>query len=83
MKYQNIAAIWKKQDKNGKTYLSFKAERDIKSGESFNLFANDKDGVAARPDFRAYKKIDDNEDERYSDLTNASSEKDISDDIPF
>lgn len=61
MKYQNIAACWKKKDKNGKTFLSVKAERDIKAGESFAMFANDKQGNEARPDFRAYERIEEDE----------------------
>jgi uncharacterized protein (DUF736 family) len=75
--YQNIAALWKKKDKNGKTYLSFKAEVDIKAGDSFSLFQNDKNGVESRPDFRAYKKIE--ETEEFED----NQGEDIADDIPF
>jgi len=59
MKYQNIAVVWKKKDKNGKTFLSFKAEKDIKNGESINLFLNDKGDNPSRPDFRAYNRIED------------------------
>ena len=77
MKYQNIAAIWKKKDKNGKTYLSFKAEKDIKEGESFNLFENDKGNNPSRPDFRAYNKIE--EEPQEPDPTS----DEVADDLPF
>lgn len=59
MKYQNVAVVWLKKDKNGKTYLSFKAERDIKAGENIALFKNDKGGVETRPDYKAYEQVDD------------------------
>ena len=59
MQYQNIVAVWKKKDKNGNAYLSMKVERDLKAGDSVNIFANDKKGVEKRPDFRAYEKIED------------------------
>lgn len=59
--YQNIVVIWKRKDKNGKTYLSMKVERDLKAGESLNIFQNEKNGVDTRPDFRAYEKIEDGE----------------------
>lgn len=59
MKYLNIAAVWLKKDKNDKTFLSFKAERDIKKGDSIALFRNDKGDNPSRPDFRAYEKIED------------------------
>jgi len=78
MKYQNIAAIWKKKDKNGKTYLSFKAEKNIKEGESFNLFENDKGDNPSRPDFRAYTKIEE-EPQEQPDTTS----DDVADDLPF
>lgn len=78
MKYQNIAAIWKKKDKNGKTYLSFKAEKDIKEGESFNLFENDKGNNPSRPDFRAYNKI-----EEEPDMQPDPTSDEVADDLPF
>jgi len=53
-KHINHGVIWKNKDKNGNIYLAFKAERDIKAGESFNLFSNNKGGVETRPDFKAY-----------------------------
>lgn len=56
--YKNNAVIWINKDKNGKTYFSFKAERDIKEGESFNFFKNDKAGVETRPDYKSYEKIE-------------------------
>ena len=34
MNWINDAAIWAKKTKKGDTYLSMKAERDIKKGES-------------------------------------------------
>lgn len=57
-KYQNVLIAWKKQTKNGDTYLSVKAERDIKAGENINLFANDKGDNPNRPDYRAYEKVE-------------------------
>lgn len=81
MKYQNIAAVWKKKDKNGKTYLSFKAERDIKRGESFNLFENDKGDNPSRPDFRAYNKIE-NEPQEPEMQPNQTSDE-VASDLPF
>lgn len=80
MKYQNIAALWKKKDKNGKTFLSFKAERDIKQGESFNLFENDKGDNPSRPDFRAYTKIE--EEPQESEQPDTTSD-DVANDLPF
>ncbi len=77
MKYQNIAAIWLKKDKNGKTYLSMKAESDIKKGDNFNLFRNDKNGVETRPDFRASEKIDD------ESTNEGPTSKEVADEIPF
>lgn len=61
-KYTNIAAVWLKKDKNDKTFLSFKAEKDIKAGDSIALFKNDKGDNQARPDFRAYTVEEENED---------------------
>lgn len=77
MTYENIAAVWLKKDKNGKTYLSLKVERDLKAGESISLFRNDKGGNEKRPDFRAYERV-----------TEAKKVKevlvdDVADDIPF
>jgi uncharacterized protein (DUF736 family) len=82
MKYQNIAACWKKKDKNGKTFLSVKAERDIKAGESFTMFANDKQGNEARPDFRAYEKIEEEEAPAQKSRYSEEAEQ-VADDIPF
>lgn len=73
-KYQNIAAAWINTDKNGKKYISLKAERDIKAGESVNLFKNDKGGVDTRPDYRAYEKIEEDQHDDNADL---------SEEIPF
>ena len=58
MKYQNIAVAWIKKDKNGKSFLSVKVEKDLKAGDNFNLFSNDKGDNPARPDYRAYEKIE-------------------------
>ena len=57
--YKNIAVVWVNEDKNGNKYLAFKAEQDIKEGETVNLFKNDKGDNPARPDFRAYEKVED------------------------
>jgi len=76
-KYINEAAIWKKKDKNGNTFLSFKAERDIKSGESLNLFANDKGDNPKRPDFRAYTV------EEEQETKPEISGEELADDVPF
>jgi len=73
--YINHGVIWKKKDKNGNTFLSFKAERDIKEGEWLNLFANDKGDNPKRPDFKAYDVKEENESQE--DLG------DISGSIPF
>lgn len=78
--YKNIAAAWKKRDKNGKVYVSFKAEQDIKAGTSISLFANDKGGNQARPDFRAYEKI---EDEQQPSQQSEGGAGNVEDDIPF
>lgn len=75
MKYKNNAVIWIKKDKNGKPYFSFKAERDIKEGETFNFFKNDKGGVETRPDYKSYEKIEDQVQEPTS--------QEVADDIPF
>lgn len=92
--YQNIVAIWKRKDKNGNTYLSMKVERDLKAGESINIFANDKKGVENRPDFRAYEKIEDEDEQapsaapaQYDDerdpFTGKTESEQIAEDIPF
>lgn len=70
-KYINHAVIWKKKDKNGKTYLAFKAERDIKEGEWLSLFANDKGDNPKRPDFKAYEEKEEHTSES------------VSNDVPF
>lgn len=81
--YKNTAVAWKKLDKNGKVYVSFKAERDIKKDESIALFANDKGGNPARPDFRAYEVIED--EAQQDDRMTVSSEQaeEIAEEIPF
>lgn len=74
--YKNDAAIWINKDKNGKSYISFKAERDIKEGESINLFKNDKGDNPKRPDYRAYTV-----EEAEQDVQPTS--EDVADSIPF
>ncbi len=71
-KYKNIAAIWVKKDKNGKDFLSFKASSDIKEGDSFLFFANNKGGVETRPDYQASIKLEEPEEDHQ-----------ITEDIPF
>ena len=92
MQYQNIVAIWKRKDKNGNTYLSMKVERDLKAGESINIFANDKKGVENRPDFRAYEKVEDEDEqsqpparqeEERDPFTGKTESEQLADDIPF
>ena len=79
MKYTNNAVIWVNKDKNGKPYFSFKAERDIKEGEKFNFFKNDKGDNSARPDYKSYEKVEEEvnteEEEQVAD--------DVSEKIPF
>lgn len=83
MKYLNIAAVWLKKDKNDKTFLSFKAERDIKKGDSIALFRNDKGDNPARPDFRAYEKVEEAEATTETTTEAPAVEQDDDDDIPF
>lgn len=74
--WQNNGAIWIKTGKTGEKFLSFKASRDIKAGESLNFFKNDKKGVEKRPDYQSSTKIEDkNED--------FITSKDLADDINF
>jgi len=75
--YTNNAVVWLKKDKNGKTFLSFKAERDIREGESINLFKNDKGDNPARPDYRSYEVEEEKEKEEVID----SGE--VAESIPF
>lgn len=72
MKYKNIAAAWIKQTKKGDDYLFFKADVDIKAGESISLWLNDKGDNPKRPDYRAYEKEEE-----------VSKGDDVADDIPF
>ncbi len=58
-RYINNAAIWKKKTKNGDTYLSFKADRDIKEGEYLNFFNNRFKKNDKHPDFTSSTKIED------------------------
>jgi uncharacterized protein (DUF736 family) len=74
-KYQDIAAVWIKKGKDGETYLSMKVSEAIPEGSHVSLYKNDKGGVPTRPDFRAYRKIEEEGATKQFDL-------DI-DDIPF
>lgn len=56
--YQNNAAIWKNQTKKGDTYLSFRADRDIKKGEKLNFFSNNRKTDDKHPDFTSYEKLE-------------------------
>lgn len=76
MSWINDCAVWVKEGKNGK-YLSFKAERDIKAGESINIFKNDKQGNEMRPDYRAY-----HNDEPREGMSSKET-KDLTAQIPF
>jgi len=78
MKYKNNAALWVKKDKSGKAYFSFKADRDIKAGESFNFFKNDKGGVETRPDYKSYEKIEDT-----NDIVTEPTSESVAEDLPF
>ena len=75
--YTNNAVVWLKKDKNGKTFLSFKAERDIKEGESINLFKNDKGDNPKRPDYRSYEVEEEKEESQEFDTEKVAS------DVPF
>ncbi len=75
MSWINDAAVWVKATNKGDKYLSFKAERDIKAGESLSLFRNDKGGNEMRPDFRAYHNDEPKEE--------SGRDKDMKDDINF
>lgn len=74
MSWINDCAVWVKVNKKGEKYLSFKAERDIKAGESLSIFKNDKGGNEMRPDFRAYHN---------DEPMDKSTDRDISGEIPF
>lgn len=77
MKYINNAAAWMKKDKNGKTFISFKADRDIKEGEWVNLFQNDKGDNPKRPDYTSYDKVEEEANEPEVE------QESIEDSIPF
>ena len=70
--------VWIKKDKNGKSFISFKAERDIKEGENINLFKNDKGDNPKRPDYRSYDIVDDG-----NKMMDDETVQKITDDIPF
>lgn len=76
-KYINDAVVWIGKDKNGNKYISFKAERDIKKGESINLFKNDKGDNPKRPDYRAYTV------EETEQAEQSYQAEDVADQIPF
>lgn len=76
--YKNNAVVWIKKDKNGKSFISFKAERDIKEGENINLFKNDKGDNPKRPDYRSYDIVDDG-----NKMMDDETVQKITDDIPF
>jgi hypothetical protein len=78
MKYKNNGAIWINKTKTGQPYFSFRAERDIKEGEKFNFFKNDKGGVETRPDYKSYEKIEEETQEVNKNLV-----QDVTDSIPF
>ena len=78
--YTKNACAWVSKDKNGKTYISFKAERDIKEGETINLFKNDKGDNPKRPDYRSFEVTDDSEVQPESETVDAEA---VADDIPF
>lgn len=80
--YKNNAVIWLKKDKNGNTFLSFKAERDIKKGETINLFKNKKNGVNTRPDYKSYTILEDVEDIKEELLSEVEVDV-INDNVPF
>lgn len=75
MNWINDAVVWVKTTKKGDKYLSFKAERDIKAGESLSLFKNDKGGNEMRPDFKAYHNSE--------DLMTDKQTQEVTEDIPF
>ena len=58
MAYKDVAVAWIRKDKNGKDFISMKASRDIREGETVRLFTNAKNGVEARPDYRAYETVE-------------------------
>lgn len=85
-KYINNAVAWISKDKNDKPYISFKAERDIKEGESINLFKNNKGDNPKRPDYRSFEVVEDEGTEAQSEPEPKSetvSSVDVADDIPF
>ncbi len=79
-KYQNIAAAWINETKQGNKYLSVKIEKDLKAGDKIALFKNDKGGVETRPDYRAYEKINENLGEQAEEVFTS---EDVANDIPF
>ena len=81
-KYTKNAVIWVKKDKNDKPFFSFKAERDIKSGESLNFFKNDKGDNPARPDYRSYSTDEDTQVEDEIVMSSKETEA-VANDVPF
>lgn len=81
MSWINDAVVWIKTSKRGEKYISFKAERDIKAGESISLFKNNKNGVETRPDYRASHN-DETEDQSRFQAAAELAKLNV-DDIPF
>lgn len=77
--YINNACAWVSKDRNGKPYISFKAERDINEGETINLFKNDKGDNPKRPDYRSFEVVE-GDAQPESEAVDA---EDVADDIPF
>ena len=80
--YKNNAVVWLNKDKNGNAFLSFKAERDIKKGETLRLFKNKKGDVPSRPDYKSYTVTDDLEEKKEALLSDEETES-INDEVPF
>ena len=81
--YKKNAVAWMKKDKNGKSYISFKAERDIKEGESINLFKNDKGDNPSRPDYKSFDVIEENKKKDYSSKMTDEEVDNSTEEIPF
>jgi len=86
MKYIKNCSLWVKKDKNGQPYFSFSADRDIKKGENFNIFKNDKGDNPRRPDYKSYERVEDKEPLRVPSNAEVPDEvinEDVADQIPF
>lgn len=82
MSWINDCAVWVKTTKKGDKFLSFKAERDIKAGESISIFKNDKQGNEMRPDFRAFHN-DESLPQESREMMSSADTKELADSIPF